>query len=116
MNTEQLKIDVTQFIISKGVDNRNIMGPSGYLQLDDLLTDFASQEIQRDRESRWISVKERLPEDGQMVLIQSTDNAMFPVVSRYRKSHKLQFIIPYRSDLDVKNVTHWQPLPEAPKL
>lgn len=50
---------------------------------------------------RWISVKERLPEDGKYVLAYSADDDYMTVEARHK--------------FDAFQITHWMPLPEPPK-
>ncbi|MBQ7737014.1 MAG: DUF551 domain-containing protein [Oscillospiraceae bacterium] len=50
---------------------------------------------------RWISVAERLPEDGEYVLAYSESDGLMLVEARHRFS--------------AWEVTHWMPLPEPPK-
>lgn len=78
------------------------------------MQDFAQQEIQRDRESRWISVKERLPEEEIEVLCFGFTGSMM-VGAIWAENEKDGY---YAESTDgmLDNVTHWQPLPEAPKL
>ena len=59
----------------------------------------------RDSMSRWISVKERLPEEQQDVLVYLK-----------RGGCAVDYFIPSRNDKwGYKDVTHWQPLPAPPK-
>lgn len=57
----------------------------------------------------WISVKERLPEDGQDVLV--FDEGAISVKSLSSYTHKWH---PYENGFDCEP-SHWMPLPEAPK-
>jgi hypothetical protein len=66
---------------------------------------------------KWISVKERLPEEDQQVLVYSEDYPMEVMWFRNNKFNE------YYEDLDIKKdynfeieeVTHWMPIPEPPK-
>ena len=51
--------------------------------------------------AEWISVKERLPEDGKYVLAYSADDDFMKVEARHH--------------FGVFQITHWMPLPEPPK-
>jgi hypothetical protein len=59
---------------------------------------------------RWISVKDRLPENDNDVLVYDTDCGI--VIGWYDKEIG-DFAADFISPLDA--VTHWQPLPEPPK-
>ena len=60
----------------------------------------------------WISVSDRLPEDGIRVLTYADNSAMF-VASRddgwYVDTGEYYYSSPFT------NITHWMPLPEPPK-
>ena len=59
-----------------------------------------------DGKPKWIPVTERLPEYGQEVLVY-TGNILKPIVMGYTF---------WKKDYDTwLHVTHWMPLPEAPK-
>jgi len=73
----------------------------------------------------WISVKERLPEKGQLILVTGHEyddpsKPRFQLVSRYDGNEFEQWT-PSQSNEDGGYwqgecyVTHWQPLPAAPK-
>lgn len=51
--------------------------------------------------SKWISVKERLPDNGQYVLAYSEDDDFMTVEARHK--------------FDAFQITHWMPLPEPPE-
>lgn len=63
-----------------------------------------------DKAAKWISVEERLPNDKDYVLVtdgRKTDLGWFEVEDGLFAS--------YLSLCDEDNITHWMPLPEAPK-
>lgn len=67
---------------------------------------------------RWISVEEKLPENEQMVIgYTPCDGYMFVGYYREEQNWKQWYIVTaMRSTKYVtKKVTHWMPLPEAPK-
>lgn len=59
----------------------------------------------------WISVKERLPEDGGSVLVYSPVGGVAEGV--YSKNYKKW--VQYRWSVFEPKVTHWMPMPEPPK-
>ena len=58
---------------------------------------------------RWISVKERLPENDTEVMLYDTDCG---IVFGWYDDEREDFVAEFISPLDA--VTHWQPLPEPP--
>ena len=68
--------------------------------------------------SEWISVKEKLPEEGQDVIIAIFDTAkktyqmMSDSLTFYRNKWVWWTNDPIGNNQDI---THWQPLPEPPK-
>jgi len=64
---------------------------------------------------KWISVKERLPELGTWVLIDgpSICQRIDPPSANWKG--KYAWATDHESFYDPKDVTHWMPLPEAPK-
>lgn len=63
--------------------------------------------------SNWISVSERLPEDGQVVLIFVADGffGAYTTVSYYRGNGRIKS---WNNIYLNETVTHWQPLPKIP--
>lgn len=59
---------------------------------------------------KWISVKDRLPDDCVEVLVYDTDCGI--VIGWYNKKDDI-FVAEFMNELDA--VTHWMPLPEPPK-
>lgn len=64
----------------------------------------------------WISVKERLPEEGVLVL---TINTVFAEYPEYKADYLVDFgeekVWAHRLWDDHHKVSHWMPLPEPPK-
>ena len=62
---------------------------------------------------KWISVKDRLPEDGEIVLVCGSRGGVYTAVlnkpGQYKGWHKLNSKIHYCDP------THWMPLPEPPE-
>ena len=65
------------------------------------------------RKQEWISVDERLPENQQMVLTIDTEGEM--QVCFYETEWEGIFHM-YHGLVKIYNITHWMPLPEAPKM
>ena len=60
----------------------------------------------------WVSVEDRLPEDNAYIMVWSKTISM-PDIARFVKHKEI-----YESvvvDWDAAEITHWQPLPAAPK-
>ncbi len=60
-------------------------------------------------EDEWISVEDELPDDGKFVLAWTSDilyRVMFQVNGDWKRQDGTSYLLP---------VTHWQPLPAAPK-
>ena len=65
------------------------------------------------QKSEWISVEERLPEDyGEVICYTAYKNVCQLV---YNPGYRL-FNVSYDNIECAVNVTHWMPLPEAPKM
>ncbi len=62
----------------------------------------------------WISVKERLPEDGELVLVYNARDDFLAVLEHDSSEYESPW---HGGDywLDEDDVTHWMPLPELPK-
>ena len=59
---------------------------------------------------KWISVKERLPEVVQNVIVCNTWNDM-----EIAWFNGVEFTVEFRDeDIPLKHTTHWMPLPEPP--
>ena len=65
--------------------------------------------------NQWISVKDKLPEVGQPVLIYYPYWTGLEVQVARLEYDKLTFDICGEFNASVNKVTHWQPLPEAPE-
>lgn len=65
------------------------------------------------KDNGWISVEERLPEDGETVLTISSELEM----EVYDYDSEWEGIFQkFNGSIKVFNITHWMPLPEAPKI
>ncbi len=72
------------------------------------------------RETAWISVKDRLPDDDQMVLVIAsgkpqqnlTLDRAIEIASYYTAD---SWVLEAWPEWETPNVTHWMPLPEPPK-
>jgi hypothetical protein len=64
--------------------------------------------------SEWISVDDRLPEEGRDVLVYAKGGWM--AVRHYRAPQGNSFSGWYPNGLPIENTTHWMPLPEPPSL
>lgn len=75
-----------------------------------------AEQLQKD--GKWISVKDRLPYDDQMVLVPIITKEI-PcteiLICRYIKCGHLFRHYGFRGIKDFIEVTHWMPLPEPPK-
>lgn len=60
----------------------------------------------------WISVEDRLPEEFVSVLGYMTDAGNFPPV---RECYKVGGVFFFPALGDIHRISHWMPLPEAPK-
>ena len=73
---------------------------------DDLITHGVTVQ-------EWISVKDRLPEDGETVLVCGSRGGVYTAVlnkpGKYKGWHKLN------SKSHYCDPTHWMPLPDAPQ-
>lgn len=62
--------------------------------------------------SEWISVKDRLPENGKIVLAYSKEKGVTFTHRLWFHQTDRPFVIEYEG---MVKVTHWMPLPEPPK-
>lgn len=68
--------------------------------------------------SEWISVKDRLPDDDELVLVYTKDNVMSVcplVIANAFANLKNLKVWEDNNGYYVSDVTHWMPLPEPPK-
>lgn len=72
------------------------------------------EEYKTDKQTEWISVNDRLPENAETVLAHCKDGGMF--VGRYMSNGDWQIWTAMKSTRIVRRtITHWMPLPTAPK-
>ena len=127
---QDLKIIVTSFLPEHYIDSarKEIEDASDLLesQRNEIVMLEGAQhvmsEIMGELQTKWISVKDKLPEDNQMVIgYTPVDGYMFVGYLTHSKwgdilEEKWHIITAMRSDRRItKRVTHWMPLPELPK-
>ena len=61
--------------------------------------------------TEWISVNDRLPENGVKVLVYSAENKNDYEIGAYSETYKGFFVRQFYYE----NITHWMPLPRTPK-
>ena len=59
----------------------------------------------------WISVKDRLPENGKKVLVYCKENKNDYEIGAYSDTYRGFFV----RQTCYENITHWMPLPQTPK-
>ncbi len=76
--------------------------------------DMLEADVAKDMNvpSKWISVKDRLPEHGDVVLCWHKAKD-YPIVLQFDK--RSGFWLDDQWDYGMGLITHWMPLPEAPK-
>jgi hypothetical protein len=82
--------------------------------LQPLIQAFAALEA-RVRECEWISVSERYPKLGQQVLVWFAGEAE-PHMDLWTYSGENQYFMAKTRAKNSERVTHWQPLPEPPRV
>ncbi len=66
--------------------------------------------------NKWISVKDRLPEDDQSVLMYEMGQTGLPLIGWFEVNADVPgFYIAHSFQNARVHVTHWMPLPEPPK-
>lgn len=78
-----------------------------------ILEDYAEQLYEEGyRKQEWISVDERLPETNEEVLVYSSVGKIYTAC--YIRVDGIEF---WFENIDgFREITHWMPLPEAPKM
>lgn len=68
--------------------------------------------------NEWISVDDRLPEIGEVVLAYSNERAVFYIAEWFTVEGVIYFYCstgPSTEDYMYRNPTHWMPIPKPPK-
>ncbi len=82
------------------------------IQQRDLTIQELSEQLIESNQSKWISVEDRLPEKNQDVLTFDSEGYIDVCVYEFREDGNVFMVTDTCSVL--KNVTHWQPLPQPP--
>jgi hypothetical protein len=69
-------------------------------------------EIMEEQQTKWISVYDRLPEEGKVVLAFGTRSSTTGMFQGTQKDHPERW---HWKGNCIKHVSHWMPLPEPPK-
>ena len=77
-------------------------------------------ELEEMKRSGWISVKDRLPDEKNSVLILCKNGAMFTGyrlnhIQNYDSGWMVHTVLRSTKKINKGRVTHWMPLPEPPK-
>lgn len=78
-------------------------------EIESILEKEISERLKNQAETKWISVKERLPIEYERVLIYNKDEFGVRIFSGYFYEGDAK-----DDSLDICKATHWQPLPEPP--
>ena len=106
---EEMKNEVC-ICCSKLMDcHEHLKGICGFMKMIEMLYDIGYR-----KQSDWISVDERLPDADCPVLIFTKKNRYY--VGYYYKAVVDEQYTGFYSDSIKRDVTHWMPLPEAPKM
>ena len=82
------------------------------IQQRDLTIQELSEQLIESNQSKWISVEDRLPEKNEDVLTFDSEGYIDVCVYEFREDGNVFMVTDTCSVL--KNVTHWQPLPQPP--
>lgn len=95
--------------------NRNMLGVAETLYEAGYRKQSESFSRPHENDGEWISVEERLPEEGGMYLVYNPSRAVSKVVTaRYSKSTNRWCSADARCYHE--GITHWMTLPEPPKM
>lgn len=73
------------------------------------------EKVNKEFINQWVSVKDSLPESAKDVLI-SYNNEESIAIGWFAFQHNKWLVEKEFDAEEVNNVTHWMPLPEAPKM
>jgi hypothetical protein len=91
------------------------IGTNGWYEgtkMSELISDFA-KDISASDAGEWISVGDRLPDEGQYVLLYGKGNRQ--ITSMFQKGKFLCYDLWHEGFEEAEEITHWKPLPNPPK-
>lgn len=117
---QDLKIIVTSFLPEHYIDSarKEIDDASDLLesQRNEIVMLEGAQhvmsEIMEEQQTKWISVYDRLPEEGKVVLAFGTRSS---TTGMFQGTQKNRPELWHWKGNSIKHVSHWMPLPEPPK-
>lgn len=120
----QREKDYVQQAIQKATDGDGYVSPDGLIRADDYveacteaISALRQQGVPGKDVGKWISVKDRLPEQTdpakKVLFITKTDGVF--IGCYYKATAYDQFNGWYSMCVRIDNVTHWMPLPEPPE-
>ena len=65
--------------------------------------------------SQWIKCSERMPEETDDIIVACSDGTVISGISYSRREGFYMAALEYDSDVSIKDVSHWMPLPEPPQ-
>lgn len=108
-------------IVESAKNRQPVKDVDGNTWLPMLLDEFESMADVIEHGQEWIPVEERLPEEGKRCLLYTPCDGILCVgyyagEDEWQHRHKWRLVTAMRSTQTLtKKVTHWMPLPEAPK-
>jgi hypothetical protein len=85
-------------------------------QAADNIDELCDALEQAEKENRWIPMGERLPKENVSVYVYSkTDEKSYVASCFYNRGKPHWYTHPQITCFERKTLTHWRPLPEAPK-
>lgn len=66
--------------------------------------------------SKWIKCSEQMPEETDDIIVACSDGIVISGISYSSRKGFYMAALEYDSDVPIKDVSHWMPLPEPPEV